>query len=62
MWVRNKNLQPMLFLLQARSCGHMSDYVGLAQKYSLTSMNETLQHLSQNCLYMREGIFPIKTW
>ena len=45
-----------------RSCGYMSNYVGLAQKYSLTSVNKTLQHLSQSCLYMRQGTFLIKTW
>lgn len=45
-----------------RSCGHMSNYIELAQKYSLTSVNETVQHLSQSCLYVREGTFLIKTW
>ena len=62
MWVRHKIPQPLLFLLHAGSCGQMSNYAGLTQKYSLTSMNETLQHLSQSCLYVREGIFLIKTW
>lgn len=57
LWVRRKNPQPLLFLLHAGSCGQMSNYAGLTQKYSLTSMNETLQHLSQSCLYVRE-YFP----
>lgn len=57
MWVRHKIPQPLLFLLHAGSCGQMSNYAGLTQKYSLTSINETLQHLSQSCLYVRE-YFP----